>query len=168
MTALDLKIELRPLQYHSNSFKYFEREIEKDWKTNIVGNISMNKIINNPGLIYNLESFLFQSKSCLDVLAQLIAYSFKFRITSYGDNGNGLIQILKKPSKNNPEYAKKMIAIIDKNKPWVKELVVMRDEVTHYSDLEGLSCFLIKRSEKKDIVATVYYPVMTALGISHI
>jgi hypothetical protein len=37
----------------------------------------------------------------------------------------------------------------------------MRNEITHYSDLEGLSCFLIKKSEKKDKVATVYYPAIT-------
>jgi hypothetical protein len=36
----------------------------------------------------------------------------------------------------------------------------MRDDVTHYSDLEGLSCFLIKRSNGNDRFATIYYPAM--------
>jgi hypothetical protein len=98
----------------------------------------------------------------LDVFAQIVAYSFKFQIRSYGNHGDDLIRILKKESsKQVPKYAKKVIESIEKNKPWVKELVEMRDEVTHYSDLEGQSCFIIKKSDKKDIVATVYYPAMT-------
>jgi hypothetical protein len=44
----------------------------------------------------HVESFLFQSKSCLDVFAQVIAYTFKFEISSYQDFGNGLIKILEK------------------------------------------------------------------------
>ena len=54
-----------------------------------------------------------------------------------------------------------MIQIIQKNKPWIKELVKMRDDVTHYSDLEGLSCFLIKKSNGNDKFATIYYPAMS-------
>jgi hypothetical protein len=36
----------------------------------------------------------------------------------------------------------------------------MRDEVTHYSDLEGLSCFMIKQSKENDVLVRVYYPAM--------
>ena len=69
--------KLDALQYHSHSFKYFERRTEEAWKRYIVGNTTMNKIYEDPHLIYNTESFLFQDKSCLDVFAQVIAYSFK-------------------------------------------------------------------------------------------
>jgi hypothetical protein len=88
--------KLDALQYHSHSCKYFERKTEDDWKKHIVRNTTMNTIYDDPRLIYNVESFLFQSKSCLDVFAQLIAYSFKFKITSYGDDVDDLIRILKK------------------------------------------------------------------------
>jgi hypothetical protein len=64
--------KLDALQYHSDLFKHFERMTEEEWKTNIVGNTTMN-----------------------------------------------------------------------------------------YSDLEGLSCFLIQRSKEGDKVATIYYPAMT-------
>ena len=55
----------------------------------------------------NVESFLFQSKSCLDVFAQIIAYSFKCEISTYQNDGNGLIKILEKKLSVNPENAKK-------------------------------------------------------------
>lgn len=156
-----LRHKLDALQYHAALFKSFERNTEDNWKRYIVANISMNKVYDDPHLIYNVESFLFQSKSCLDVLAQVIAYSFKVEITSYANYGDDLIKILlKEPSKIYPQYASAVIDLIKKNRPWVKELVEMRDEVTHYSDLIGLSCFLIKKNNERDRIATVFYPSM--------
>ena len=71
-------------------------------------------------------------------------------------------QILQKePSKNYPLYASKVIDLIKQNRSWVKELVEMRVEVTHFSDLAGLSCFLIKKSEEGAKIATVFYPAMS-------
>jgi hypothetical protein len=146
-----LRHKLDAIQYHATLFKSFERDIEA----------TMNKIYDDPRLIYNFESFLFQSKSCLDVLVQIIAYSFKIQITSYADYGDDLIKILQKePSKNYPHYASKVIDLINRNRSWVKELVEMRVEVTHFSDLVGLSCFLIKKSEEDAKIATVFYPAM--------
>jgi hypothetical protein len=154
--------KLNAMKYHTYSFINFERESEENYKKYLVANTTLNKVFDNPHLIYNTESFLFQSKSCLDVFAQIIAYSFKFTISTYRKYGEDLINILKKePSKNYPEYAKNIIKIIQCNKPWIKELVEMRNEVTHYSDLVGLSCFLIKKSEENDKIATIYYPAMT-------
>jgi hypothetical protein len=153
--------KLEALQYHLYSFKTFERDTEENWKKYIVGNTTMNKIYDDPHLIYNVESFLFQSKSCLDVLAQIIAFSFNTQITSYEHYGDGLIKILQKEaSRNYPQYASKVIELIKENRAWVKELVEMRVEVTHYSDLIGLSCFLIKKSEENAKIATVFYPAM--------
>ncbi len=98
----------------------------------------------------------------MDVLAQIITYSFKVQITSYADYGDDLIKILQKePSKNYPLYASKVIDLIKQNRSWVKELVEMRVEVTHFSDLAGLSCFLIKKSEEGAKIATVFYPAMS-------
>ena len=127
----------------------------------MVANTSIDKIFEDPNLIHNVESFLFQSKSTLDVFAQLIGFCFKFNITTYGNEGRDIInQLQKHPSKFYPEQATKMIEIIQKNEAWIKDIVKMRDEVIHHSDLEGLACFLIKQSNENDIVAKVYYPKM--------
>jgi hypothetical protein len=147
--------KLNAIKFHTYSFKYSERKTEEGYKKFLFANDTLNKIIDNPHLIYNTESFLSQSKSCLDVFAQAIVYCFKSEIRSYGDDGDKIISILKQSqSKHYSEYAHKMIKIIQKNKPCVKELVRMRDDVTHYSDLDGLSCFLIKRSNGNDRFAT--------------
>lgn len=91
----------------------------------------------------------------MDVFAQLVAYGFKFRTSTYRNNGDDLIKELKK---NENENTNKVIEIIKGARNWVKALVEMRDEVTHFSDLEGLSCFLVVRSKETDETAKVFYP----------
>jgi len=135
--------KLNALQFHSTIFKNQEKVIEKKLKNGVVGT-SYNIVIDEPVLIYTTESFLFQSKSCLDVIAQLIANIFKLTgVSTYEDKGKGLIdKIGKNPLKNYPIQCKDMKSLIQENTYWIKYLVDMRDEVTHYSDLEGVSCFL--------------------------
>lgn len=50
------------------------------------------------------------------------------------------------------------MSVVKADRNWIKELVEMRDEVTHFSDLEGLSCFLIMQSKETDEWVRVYYP----------
>jgi len=64
--------------------------VETDYKKRITVNTTMNKIYDDPLLIYNFESFLFQMKSCLDVFCQLLAYSFKLESTTYTKFGDDL------------------------------------------------------------------------------
>ena len=97
-----------------------------------------------PELVYECESFLFQAKSSLDVLNQII--SMLFRVTtnaSYEKGGQTLISVLKQNTpKELKQNAEEIIKILSKNQAWIIDLVEMRDEVTHLSDLEGLSCFI--------------------------
>ena len=112
-------------------------------------------------LIYNIESFLFQSKSFLDVFAQIIAYSFEEEISTFESYGIGLIKKLEKNSLNKYlDYVKKVIDILKSHHNWIKNLIEVRDEVVHYSDIEGLSCFIIKMVSENDLNVTVYYPSM--------
>jgi hypothetical protein len=44
--------KLDALQYHSHSFEHFGGKTEESWKKYIVGNTTMNKIYDDPHLIY--------------------------------------------------------------------------------------------------------------------
>ena len=44
--------------------------------------------------------------------------------------------------KDNKDNYDELNRIIEKNKYWIKDLVDMRDDVTRFSDLEGMSCFI--------------------------
>jgi len=151
--------KLDAIKYHIESFKNFERNVETNYKKQITANTTMNKIYDDPLLIYNFESFLFQMKSCLDVFSQLLAYSFKLESTTYTNFGDDLVKMFqKKLQKEGRTEVKTVIGIIKGSRIWIKELVEMRNEVTHFSDLEGLSCFLITQSKETDRYVRVFYP----------
>lgn len=86
----------------------------------------------------------FQTKSCLDVLSWVLKPAFGFTYCSFGDKGDDTIKQLKNncPTKL-AIYAEKIIKLIeDAQGAWLVELIKMRDEVTHYSRLEGFDCFM--------------------------
>jgi hypothetical protein len=150
------------IKYHTYIFKLVEDKIEREWKTFIVGNHTTNKIIEMPDLVYSTEGFLFQIKSGLDVLAQIILFGFEEEgISTFGDKGKGLIRELEnKANRKYPEYVVQIIQIIESNFNWIRNLIEVRDEVAHFSDIEGLSCFMIKKVGVTDLEVTVYYPSM--------
>jgi hypothetical protein len=151
--------KLHAVRYHIESFKNFESNTISEFKNYIIASTTMNKIYDDPLLIYNLESFLFQSKSFLDVFSQLIAVSFRSESTTYANFGDDLIKIFQKKLNNEKsEEIRRVMNVIKAARVWVKELVGMRDEVTHFSDLEGLSCFFIMQSKESDEQVRVYYP----------
>jgi len=155
-----LRYKIEVLRFNIETFKFLERRTINEYQDFIIANHTMSKVYNDQNLISNVESFLFQSKSCLDVFAQIIAYSFKFEISKYQDNGKALLKILNKTSTQHEQDKNRIFELIETSIPWVKELVEMRDDVTHFSDLEGLSCFLIKKCSETDLTVKVYFPAM--------
>lgn len=88
--------KLHALRYHIESFKNCETQTVSEFEKHITANSTMNKIYDDPLLICNLESFLFQSKSLLDVFSQLIAFSFKSENTTYANFGDDLVKMFQK------------------------------------------------------------------------
>ena len=62
------------------------------------------------------------------------------------------------------EDANNIIKSVKKAKAWVDKFVFMRDEVTHSSDLEGLSCFMFRKIEIGNSQGIVYYPSLSDGG----
>lgn len=152
--------KLSAIKFHSDNFKKEEDDKIRQFMSSYHG-VNFHYVIDNPKLIYELEAFLFQTKSCLDVLAQTIGLVFKLgRVNTYKNNGDELITQLKN---NCPKYLKehapKLIKIIERNTKWVSDTVDMRDEITHYSDLIGFSCF-INRAWTGGEYAQIFYPSM--------
>lgn len=154
--------KLKILRYHMESFKQLELHEESMYRKGVPGNTTLNRIQENPILIASVESFLFQAKSTLDVFAQLIGHTFKFSINTYKDDGQKLIDILSSEHYNKYRAdADALISLLTVSKIWVEKLVKMRDEVTHYSDLNGLSCFMFKYINSNDCKVTVFYPSLS-------
>lgn len=151
-----LRHKLDALKYHSLIFKHEENRLIKEYQTSYIAE-NVHYALENPALIYNTEAFLFQTKSCLDVLSQIIGLAFKLSVRTYKKNGEDLIKkIRNNPFNGYPQQCAKIIELIESNKPWVALAVKMRNQVTHYSDLIGLSCFR-HRAWDEGNQARIYY-----------
>ncbi len=135
--------KLEGIIFHLDNFVEQEKVVEA--KLISEGHASdHDSIVMDPKLIYELEAFLFQLKSCLDILAQTISLVYGLpSITTYSRDGDNLIKSLKQNARQNlKDDALQIVTIINNNKKWISDSIDMRDEVTHYSDLEGFSCFI--------------------------
>lgn len=99
--------------------------------------------VDKPELHYEIEAFLFQVKSALDIMAQIIGIVHKFTTPTYSKNGNELIKMLTtNVSSELKEESTQIVKILEQHKKWVSDIVDMRDEVTHFSDLTGYLSFI--------------------------
>ena len=134
-----LKHKLSAVRYHSDNFKKVEDEWTERLKSSMAGGESCNVVEEDPMIIYEVEAFLFQVKSCLDVLNQLVRIVFRLPFDrTYRKGGETLLQNLRvNCPKDFHSKRESMISIVEYNKRWILHTVEMRNEVTHDSDLVG-------------------------------
>ena len=153
--------KLHAVKYHLNNYEQAEDAKIREFSNNYKPPAGVQMINEEPGLIYEVEAFLFQAKSCLDILSWVLKPAFGFTYCSFGDKGDDVIKQLKN---NCPAslstYAEKIIKLIEgAQEGWLVELIKMRDDVTHYSRLEGFNCFM-EDPYMGDGTATIHYPTM--------
>lgn len=155
-----LQHKLESLKYHMNNFKKHETEIENKYKNKYTNTITNFEEL-DPIFAYETEAFLFQTKSSLDILGQIIGLALKLSgIVTYGDNGKDLIDKIQKTSSfRDFEHDKELLVkIIRENINWVSYLVNMRDLITHFSDLINFQSHVHQASFSQS--AKIYYPRM--------
>jgi len=157
----DVDHKLHAVKYHLNNYEQAESDKIKEFSKNYKPPAGVQMVIEEPRLIYEVEAFLFQTKSCLDVLSWVLKPAFGFPYCSFGDKGDDIIKQLKN---NCPATlvtcANNIVKLIeDAQDAWVVELISMRDLVTHYSSLEGFNCFM-KDPYIGGGTANIHYPTM--------
>jgi hypothetical protein len=151
--------KLYAVMYHINNFVSEEQSQVQKFKEDYTPPSGVQMHTENPVLIYEMESFLFQVKSSLDVLTiSLLNKLFGLNLRSFGTDI--VIDALEKnENKIGRPKVNKLKSIIEKNKDWIEELNEMRVQVTHYSDLEGFLCFLAMPFKGEE-ECSIYYPSM--------
>jgi hypothetical protein len=136
-----LKHKMYGIRYHLENF--VEQEDKKISEFNSYYQApDHDSVFFDPKLVYEIESFLFQVKSTLDVLAQIISMIYRLQgIGTYSNDGNIIINKLRE-GRHIGQAKVELSNIILNHKTWVTDIVDMRDEVTHFSDLQGFLCFI--------------------------
>lgn len=114
-----------------------------------------NKHFENDVIIYEVEAFLFQVKSSLDILMQLMAYKYTYlknnkaysisKLSFKSENGYAGKVIIDKFRYNGRNDIGDLLSVEVEN--WIQELVSWRDAITHRTNLQGFYCFILKNPD---------------------
>ena len=157
----DVDHKLHAVKYHLDNYEQAESDKVEELSRDYRPPTGVQMVIAEPRLVYEVEAFLFQARSSLDVLSWVLKPVFGFPYCSFGDKGDNTIKQLRN---NSPARlaacADIIIALIeDAQDAWLVELVKMRDQVTHYSRLEGFNCFM-EDPYVGGGIASIHYPTM--------
>ncbi len=131
------------------------------FKGNTNHQLGAEVILQEPQLIFEIEAFLYQVKSSLDMVAQLLkAAGYQSMGESFGDHGERVIRALAKAPKQCAVEAASMEALIaSAQSSWLDGAIVVRDSIAHQGMLEGLTCF-VQRPYMGGGRAELHYPEM--------
>lgn len=109
-------------------------------------------------LIFEIEAFLFQIKSSLDMLVKLLRPAIGDKVVktkTYSDKGddliNGLNQYKKKKGVNTVAVDNLIYLIEDHKKTWISKVITLRDELNHDKGLREYK-FMPRRLPNGEVV----------------
>jgi hypothetical protein len=156
---------------HDQRFDKKEKEMIAATEANPIDrrkNVPM-RIVSGQELYIEWDGFLVQSKSVLDHMVKILHYGLGIQfsnLTSFKDDGNGIIKILNGNVGANPpnkrRAAKLLIKHIQNNQDWLKGMIEARDRMNHFQH-GGMSpmAFGVASIIEKDGIQTLHRPRMT-------
>ena len=157
---IDCRHKLHAVKYHLSTIKIEIEERIKEYKNNHSAGSGVSFEMENPRLVYETEALLFQTKSSLDLLTQTLGClipplktmnTFKKKDDRAG--GKVIIALQKNGYEELGDLFEKQ------RTEWIQEVVEMRDNITHYSELKGFNCFIEEPYKGKETVE-IHYPTM--------
>lgn len=153
--TLDVTLKLQAMVYHIENYK----NMDKQYLDEAVNNFKdFPSTINNCcSLIYELEAFLFQLKSALDMAIKVIGELLPnyFKSNTFGNKGEHFIKNLenyKKVRTDRLELIESIIEMVkDDQKKWLKQSVELRNTISHYKSIRFFA-YKISRENEQIIV----------------
>lgn len=149
-TTLDVTLKLQAMVYHIGNYtnldKHYHEEAIESFK-------EFPSTTNNCcSLIYELEAYLFQLKSALDMAIKILGILLPnhFKTKTFGNNGEYFIKNLKSLKKVKTERSELIDSIIEMVKNdqsnWLKDSIELRNTISHYKSMR----FFAYRVKKED------------------
>lgn len=136
--AIDLTKKLMSVKSHGeNLLRILNEEFEKRSKDTEPTNITVIDV--STGAERELEAFLMQGKSTLDVLVKIFVPLFGLKLHSYGDAGAKVVKALRRNlNAQQLARAEHLISLIEQDKEWIdKWFSTHRDTITHYRPIKS-------------------------------
>ncbi len=134
-------MKLNALRYHHRRYEKIQARRVKEFSSNSDLNEALRRgvKITEVEMLYEVEAFFTQYKSCLDMLVKVLCPITGLQpgtLSTYGDFGNRVIERLNKLKKTNHNLTVGridwLIEEIEKTKPWLESVIRIRDTYTHY------------------------------------
>jgi hypothetical protein len=148
--------KLEAIMYHMNNFNKYQSDVEKKYRTKYTNSrVEFEDL--NPVFIYEIESFLFQVQSSLDILGQIIA--LVIRDHSFDSFIYSLIDKLKNSTFLTESLKDELSVVIKNSFVWYNDFNSMRNLITHWGNLINFSS-LTHGSTLMEDTAKISYPKM--------
>lgn len=149
-----LQHKLEAVRFHMTNFNLHQDEVQQEFEKQYANSI-VEVEETDQRFTYELESFLFQVQSLLDILGQIIALAI--RDNTFDSYGTFLS--IKLSNSANITINSKLKQVIDNHAQWYKNFNAMRNLVTHWGDLLNFKSTTHKPSIDQEF-ARIYYPQM--------
>lgn len=133
-------MKLNALRYHRRRYEEIQTRRVEEFSSNPDLNEALRRgvKITEVEMLYEVEAFFTQYKSCLDMLVKVLCPITGLQpgtLSTYGDFGNRVIERLNKLKKTNHDLTVGrmdwLIEEIEKTKPWLESVIRIRDTYTH-------------------------------------
>lgn len=134
-------MKLNALRYHRRRYEEIQANRVKEFlsHSDLKDALQRGVKITEIEMLYEVEAFFSQYKSCLDMLVKVLCPITGLEpgtLSTYGDVGNRIITRLNnlKKTKHNLTVGRIdwLIEEIEKTKPWLKSVIRIRDTYSHY------------------------------------
>jgi hypothetical protein len=136
--AIDLIRKLEGVKYHGdNLLRILNEEFKK--RANQTDPTNLTEVDLTTGAERELEAFLMQGKSTLDVLVKIFVPLFGLKLHSYGDGGAKVAKALRRNLKSDQlARAENLLRLIDTERHWIEKWFgSQRDTVAHYRPIQS-------------------------------
>ena len=138
----DIQHKLQGVRYHRDNFVRRESEVHQNIAASAPPTgVEMRQ--KYPGLVFEAEACLYQIKSTLDMLAQLLRDAgFQSVGDSFGDHGERIIRQLEHPPKPCADEARALVDLVTAAQTaWIDQVIAMRDYIAHCGMLDSIGSF---------------------------
>ena len=157
-------IKIESMRYHMSNYEQKEKihieKIKLDYEQNPYSQESAFDLLSE------IEAFIFQTKSSLDITVKVfnILFKGKFELHTFHKKGEELVKRLEKFKKESTkkETVENIISLIKEDRNcWLDNLIRLRDTFSHYRTIPNFTYWI----EEKDNKKTIHMPAFNDLFI---
>jgi hypothetical protein len=90
------------------------------------------------GVEAEVEAFLFQAKSTLDLLCKTLEPLLDIKVRTFGDKGDAIVRSLRNNVPDDrKDRAAELICLIEGDQEWLRRMIALRDTVGHFRVLSS-------------------------------